>query len=80
VVFLFGRESLKRLLAGSGFGETAFRAVAKRVRLRHALTLLAEKHPRLFRPVARIAERLRLDRLDVPYRLGDLIVVTAIRR
>ncbi|MBM4395998.1 MAG: class I SAM-dependent methyltransferase [Deltaproteobacteria bacterium] len=80
VVFLFGRESLGRLLAVSGFGEITSRAVAKRVRLRHALALLADKHPRLLGPVARGAARLRLDRLAVPYRLGDLVIVTAIRR
>lgn len=79
VVFLFDRPSLDRLLCRCGLRTIEIRTVAKRVRIRHAMSLLAGKHPRLFGPISRAATRLRLDRAAVTYRLGDLIAVFARR-
>lgn len=78
VVYLFDRDSLERLARQAGFGCTRSRGASKCVRLELALHVLAAKLPGPLAPLARAAARTRLGRVEICYRLGDLMTFVAI--
>lgn len=80
VLWLFDGKSLARLLDRAGFGQRTLIRTAKRVSLRWALGLAAEKAPPILAPVLRGLGRSGLGRLGLSYRLGDLVSVVAVTR
>ncbi len=75
VLHLFGRRSLHRLLVRAGFETTSYRSATKRVSLSFATGLAASKLG--LAGLGRRLGRSPLAKIAVPYRLGDLVAVTA---
>lgn len=79
VLYLFDRGILAGALGRAGLHVERTYAVSKRVGIGFVLHLLADKHPRLFRPLLGAAKRLRLNERAIRYRLGDLVLLVARR-
>ncbi len=80
VIHLFARRDLVALLEEAGFELCSVRRTAKRVSAGFVAGLLAGKYPRAMGWLRRAVAAAGLDRLAVPYRLGDLITVMGKRR
>ena len=80
VIWLFDRPSLTTMLEDAGFERITWSVTSKQVGLASVLELLASKSSRLS-PILRLPLRSeRVGRIVVPYRLGDLVTVTATMR
>lgn len=77
VIHLFTRKSLDALLARCGFRLTGWHKTSKSVSLGFVGGLLAQKHPRLLAPVARLLQSAWLRRRSLSYWLGDLVTLSA---
>ncbi len=80
VVHLFARSDLGALLDRAGLELTSIRRTAKRVSAGFVAGLLVGKYPLAGGWLRRAVAACGLDRLAVPYRLGDLITVVGERR
>lgn len=78
VAWLFDRKSITAALTRTGFETRAIRATAKVVSIGWACGLLADKLPDVFRPMLSRVAGSRLGRVDMNYRLGDLVTVLAV--
>lgn len=77
VLWLLDRESLTLALERAGFRPRAIVRATKKVSVGWALGILAEKSPRILGPALRALARSGLQRLGIPYGLGDLVFVVA---
>ncbi len=76
VVWLFGRDDLTMLLESVGFSDVRVRRTTKWASLGMAVGQMASRGNRLASTASRLGGP-RLERLAVPYGLGDLVTVTA---
>ena len=76
-LFLFTRRNLCSLLETSGFDVQIDRGIAKHVSMEYALTQFSDLNPWLFRvfSAVRSVTPRRLRELQIPVRLGELLVV-----
>lgn len=77
VVWLFDRMSIDAVLIRAGFERRTILATAKAVSVGWACGLLADKLPKGFAPALSRIARSRWGRLQLNYRLGDLVTAVA---
>lgn len=77
VLWLLDRKSLTLALERAGFRPLAIVHAVKKVSVGWVLGVLAEKSPRFLGPALRALARSGLQRLEIPYGLGDLVFVVA---
>lgn len=80
VAWLFDRKSITAALTRAGFETRAIRATAKVVSIGWACGLLADKLPGFLAPMLSRIASSRLGRVEMNYRLGDLVTVIAVAR
>ena len=78
VVHLFDRPTLRQMLHRTGFEVIWLGSTGKRVSVRQATRLLANRYPRLFGPVDSRLSGWGIAAAPVWYWLGDLISVVAV--
>ena len=79
VLYLTNRRGLTAMLERAGFDVRAIRATSKLVSVGLVLGLLADRY-RALAPLFRRLQGGWVGRLALPYRLGDLVTVSAVRR
>lgn len=77
VIHLFTRDSMRALLERCGFKLTGWHKTTKSVSLGFIGSLLAQKYPRLLRPIAPLLQSDWLSRRALSYSLGDLVTLSA---
>jgi SAM-dependent methyltransferase len=80
VLHLFTRDGMRRLADRHGLDVVALRATSKLVSPALAAGVVAHRMPTLGRPLLRTLQVTGLGRLAVPYKLGDLVTLVAVKR
>lgn len=80
VLHLFTRDGLERLADRHGLRVEQMRATSKWVSPALAVSVVKHRMPRVLGALDRTLERTRLAHVSVPYVLGDLLTVIAVKR
>ena len=80
VMHLFTRDGLRRMATRHGFRVERLEATSKLVSPALVAGVVAYRSPRLASALRRAMAFTRITHLAIPYRLGDLVIMVAVKR